>query len=71
MLAHATVVAKFFINLIAHHDNAFSGSDIGNSLEFVGGIDCAGGIGGRIDNDQLGAVGDASAILCAGRWKSG
>jgi hypothetical protein len=55
-----------FVDLVAHDEHALFDADVAERLDFVGGVDGAGRVAGRIEDQQAGARGDGGAELFRG-----
>ena len=51
-LHHGTVVGEVLVDFVAHDEDALFHADVADGLDFVRGIDAAGGIAGRIQDEQ-------------------
>ena len=58
-----TVVGELLVNLVAHDEDAFLHADVAERFDFIGRVNAAGRVAGRIENEQARARRDGGAEL--------
>lgn len=66
-----TIVNEFLVNFVAHDEHAFFDADVAEGFDFVARVKRAGGVAGRIEDEQAGARGDCFAELVGGDFELG